>query len=138
MNNEHMLKSNNNIYPLPEGKTVNDVAQNLKRFLMYEEKMEVQIFKLENESCFVQARTRGGKIKQFAGLDKIATVKLTPIGETSMMLEIGGSKWKDKVFSSAVAWFISWPFAITTAIGCYKQGTLPRKMVDNIEAYLAS
>ena len=139
MNNEHMLKNNNgNIYVLPEGITVNDAAINLKRYLMNEESMEVQILKLENGSCFVQARTRGGKLKQWAGLDKIVSVKLTPVGENNMIVEIGGGKWKDKVFSGAVGWFIAWPFAVTTVIGAYKQGTLPRKVIDNIESFLVA
>ena len=139
MNNEHMLKNNNgNIYTLPAGITVNDTAVNLKRYLMREENMEVQILKLENDSYFVQGRTRGGKLKQWAGLDKIVSVKLTPVGESSMIVEIGGGKWKDKVFSGAVGWFVAWPFAVTTVIGAYKQGTMPRKVIDNIESFLVS
>ena len=135
MMNENMITSNN-IYVLPAGKTVNDVAVNLKRFLMNEENMEVQILKLENGSCFVQARSRGGKLKQVAGLDKVTSVKLTPVGDSSMVVEIGKGKWKDKVWGGALAWFVAWPFAVTTAIGAYRQGTLPRKVIENIAGFL--
>jgi len=132
------LMTRNNIYVLPAGKTANDVAVNLKHFLITEEGMDAQILKLENESYFIQARARCGKLKQFAGLDKVTAVKLTPINNTNIIVEIGKGKWKDKILCGAIGWFISWPFAVTTVIGSYKQGSLRRKIVSNIECFLAS
>lgn len=135
MKNEKMLRDNN-VYVIPEGKTVYDVAGNLKCYLASEENMEVQILKLENGSYFVQARSHGGKLKQFAGLDKVIAVKLTPVSDGNMIVEIGKGKWADKVAGGALGWFVAWPLAITTAYGVYKQGTLPRKVINNIESFL--
>ncbi|MBE5804894.1 MAG: hypothetical protein E7316_10340 [Clostridiales bacterium] len=137
MKNENMLKSGT-LYVLPEGMTASDVATAIKRFLVNEENMETQIFKLENESYFVQARAQCGKLKQFAGLDKVTAVKLTPVSDHNLIVEIGKGKWADKVCCSIVAWFYAWPLAVTTAIGSYKQGSLPRKVLNQIESFLVS
>lgn len=135
MKNEKMLKGDN-IYVIPEGKTVGDVARNLKRFLANTENMEAQVLKLENESYFVQARSRCGKLKQFAGLDKMISIKLTPVGDRNMIVEIGKGKWVDKVAGGALGYFVAWPLLVTTVYGAYKQGSLPRKVINNIEVFL--
>ena len=138
MANNNKLFKDGNIYAVPANITVDDVAKNLKVYLMNEENMEVQILRTENNSCVVQARTPKALLKSIAGLDKIIAVKLTPVGDTNIVVEIGKGKWFDKGVAGSIGWFLCWPFAVTAAVGAYKQGTLPRKVLTNIESYLAA
>ena len=138
MANNNNLYKDGNIYSLPENITVNDVAANLKVYLMNEENMEVQILRTENNSCVVQARTPKGIMRTVAGLDKVIAVKLTPIGDNNLVVEVGKGKWLDKGIAGGIGWFLCWPFAVTAIVGAYKQGSLPRKVLTNIESYLAA
>ncbi len=138
MSKNDYLYKNGNIYTLPENTDVNGVAANLKLFLMNEENMDVQILRTENNSCVVQARTPKSIFRSAAGLDKVIAVKLTPVGSSNIVVEIGKGKWFDKGVAGGIGWFFCWPFAVTAAVGAYKQGSLPRKVLTNIESYITA
>ena len=136
-NNTNLLKDNN-IFRLPANITVDDVAHNIKSYLMEHENMEVQILRTENDSCVVQARTPKAFLKSIAGMDKILAVKLTPVGDRNIIVEFGKGKWLDKGVAAGVGWFLCWPFALTAAVGAYKQSALPRKVLNSISAFVAA
>jgi len=110
------------------GKTTQDIAMIVRNYLEMNEGMESQTFATAEGGAVIQARSRGGAIKQFVGLDKAITVKINPISETHVSVDIGEGKWVDKGIAMTVSWFVLWPLAVTSGIGMYKQSQLPKKI----------
>ena len=110
------------------GKTTQDIAMIVRNYLEMNEGMESQTFATPEGGAVIQARSRGGSFKQFVGLDKAITVKINPISETHVSVDIGEGKWTDKGIAMTVSMFVLWPLAVTSGIGMYKQSQLPRKI----------
>ena len=110
------------------GRNVQDIAMAVRNYLEMNERMESQSFITAEGGAVIQARSRGGSFKQFVGLDKAITVKITPISETHVSVDIGEGKWVDKGIAMTVSWFVLWPLAVTSGIGMYKQSQLPKKI----------
>ncbi|MBE6617950.1 MAG: hypothetical protein E7627_08445 [Ruminococcaceae bacterium] len=110
------------------GKTTQDIAMIVRNYLEMNEGMESQTFATPEGGAVIQARSRGGSFKQFVGLDKAITVKINPISETHVSVDIGEGKWIDKGIAMTVSWFVLWPLAVTSGIGMYKQSQLPKKI----------
>ena len=89
--------------------------------------MQTQIFETGEHGAVVQGRVKGGKAKQWIGMDKAITVKLSD-QNALLTIEIGESKWVDKGVAMTVSMFVLWPLAITSAIGMAKQAKLPEKI----------
>lgn len=120
-----------NIYKL-NGLTMAEAAKHTCNFLDHSENMETQCLTSIDGVYFIQARTRNGKSKKFLGLDKVISVKLSPIGNEFFSVEIGEGKWVDKGVALAAAWFFCWPLAVTSGVGIYKQKVLPNKILREI------
>ena len=131
------MSSNTSRYMIPAGKSVYELANDIKVYLQSAEKLEVQILQNELGAYLVQARSAPSFIRNLAGMDKVISVKLVPDCDNMLNVEIGNSKWIDKAVAGGVGMFICWPFAITAAIGTYKQSALPRKITTFIEKSLA-
>ena len=110
------------------GRNVQDIAMAVRNYLEMNERMESQSFTTAEGGAVIQARSRGGAFKQFVGLDKAITVKINPISETHISVDIGEGKWVDKGIAMTVSWFVLWPLAVTSGIGMYKQSQLPTKI----------
>ena len=110
------------------GKTTQDIAMIVRNYLEMNESMESQSLMTAEGGAVIQARARGGALKQFVGLDRAITVKITPISETHISVDIGEGKWVDKGIAMTVSWFVLWPLAVTSGIGMYKQSQLPKKI----------
>lgn len=117
-------------------KNTRDISIIVRNFLEINEKMETQVFATADGSFVVQARSRGGKYKQWIGLDKAITVTITDVNNTYANVEIGSGKWADKGIAMTVSMFVLWPLAVTSSIGMYKQGALPVKINAAIETGL--
>jgi len=109
-----------------------DVAYIVKNYLEISENMDTQIFAADNGTMVVQARSRGGKYKQWVGLDKAITVTVTNVNDAFANVEIGSGKWVDKGIAMTVSMFVLWPLTVTSGIGMYKQAKLPAKINDAI------
>ena len=128
-------------FALGQDKTPQGIAEAVANFLSTRENMETQVFVPDTNGslCVVQGRVRGGGIKQFLGLDKAITVRLTVLqNKQAVNVEIGEAKWGDKAAVLAVSMFVLWPLAITSAFGIYQQKQLPQKIIGAIQEYLAS
>lgn len=128
----------NATYTLGNGKSVQGMAMAAASFLRNQENMETETIPTENGSTFLQARVRNGNIKQFVGMDRTIFVRFNPVGERQVQVEITKGKWIDKSVAMAVSLVVLWPLAVTSGIGMYKQGKLPGKILEKIEAYLMS
>lgn len=126
-----------NSYPLPADKTPQLVGYEVRNYLTNNENMETQVFESEEGDTVVQGRITGGKWKQWVGMDKAISVKLSA-KKGILTVEIGEAKWVDKGAVMAVSMFVLWPLAVTSGVGMYKQAKLPDKIFDCIRTYLNS
>lgn len=110
------------------------MANAVREYLVNTEHMEAQVLNAEGRGYVVQARDAAGW-KNLIGMSKAILVKLNPVSEDSVMVEIGQGKWIDKAVTGVVSWFVLWPLAVTSAVGAYKQAALPRKILQAAEAY---
>ena len=122
-----------NIYKVEAGKGVALVAGIVNKLLTNQEGMETKVLRLENGAVILQGRMRGGKAMQFIGMDKATSVRIEPIGENHVSVEVGGARWADKGVVMAVSMIVLWPLAVTSGIGIAKQGALPKKIFRAIE-----
>lgn len=120
-----------NIYKL-NGLTLEDAAKTIRNFLEMKENMDTQCLTSLEGVYIVQARARHGKAKKLLGLDKVISVKLSPIGNDFFSVETGEAKWIDKGVALAVSYFVLWPLALTSGFGIYKQKTLPDKIYKEV------
>lgn len=126
-----------NSYPLPADKTPQLVGYEVRNYLTNSENMETQVLESEAGDIVVQGRITGGKWKQWIGMDKAISVKLSA-REGILTVEIGEAKWIDKGAMMTVSMFVLWPLAVTSGIGMYKQAKLPEKIFNCVRNYLNS
>ena len=126
----------NTMYRLTNQTTLSDIANVVDRHLTINEAMETQVMPLEDGKYVIQGRVRSGKFKQFIGMDRAVTVKLTPVETENFYVEIGEGKWVDKALTATVSMFVLWPLLVTSSVGAYKQKKLPKNICSAIEAYL--
>ena len=100
------------------GKTTQDIAMIVRNYLEMNEGMESQTFATPEGGAVIQARSRGGSFKQFVGLDKAITVKINPISETHVSVDIGEGKWVDKGIAMTVSWFVLGPLLLHPVSAC--------------------
>ena len=112
--------------------TVQDIAMITRNYLESAENMNTQCFFTNDGCAIVQGKLRGGSVKQFMGLDRAITVRITPVGEGLASIDIGEGKWTDKGIAMTVSWFVLWPLAVTSGIGMYKQHKLPENIMNAI------
>lgn len=129
------MASKINSYPLPADKTPQLVGYEVRNYLVNSENMETQVLESPEGATIVQGRANGGKWKQWIGMDKAISVKLSANGGI-LTVEIGESKWVDKGAVMAASMFVLWPLAVTSGIGMYKQAKLPEKIFTCIRNYL--
>lgn len=126
------------VYVIPPGKNIAGIANAVNTLLRLSKGMDTQIVNLEGGNVMLQARDKDGKWKQWIGMDKAITVKLEKIDENRVCVNIGESKWVDKVGIMALSMIILWPLTITSGIGMYIQGKLPGEIKKEVANYLAS
>ena len=126
-----------NVYALPVGKTVRGASQAVESLLGVSKNMDTQSV-CDGERYMVQARVKGGKWKQFLGLDVAVTVQLEPQGSGEMAVRIGQAKWVDKVAALGGGILLLEILPITILIGTYMQAKLPGDIRNAISRYLLS
>lgn len=127
------MADNINTYNIYSGKSI-DGAVDAVRTYFYSQNMETH-FLLRNDCHIVQARTKSGKLKQFIGMDKAIEVRMTPVNNSMVTVEVGGAKWADKAAVMAVSMFVLWPLAVTSGIGIYGQSNVIKKAKRVVETY---
>ena len=124
------------IFTLGKGQEAEQVAQTIKNYLHSSEDMDSQIIPGQNGEFVVQGRGRDRYINMFLGLDKAINVRIVPVGEKQVALDISKGKWIDKPLALAIAWYAYWPILVTSSYGIYKQSTLPNKIYKCVQAYV--
>ncbi len=119
-------------YRLKEGKTVEGAVKYVIRYLRNEQ-MEVQTFE-NDDGVVVQARSKNAGMKKLVGMDRAATIQFT-CEDGVLVVEMGQSKWADKVAGYVVSWILFWPAAITATIGIAKQKELFDQIKRVVEQY---
>lgn len=121
-------------YTLTSGKSVKGMIDVTMQYLSMVEGMETQSLPKSSENISaIQARAKGGTLKQLIGLDKALTVRFIENGN-NVTVEFGEAKWGDKAVVMTVSMFIFWPLTLTSGYGIYKQKQLPgniKKVIDN-------
>lgn len=130
------LKSD--IYIIPKGKNINGLTITINNLLKLSKGMDTQVINLEGGDVMIQARDKAGKWKQWIGMDRAVTIKIQKVDENRVSVNIGESKWVDKVGIMALSMVILWPLTITSGIGMYMQGKLPGEIKKEISNYLVS
>lgn len=123
-------------YSFQNGKTREGLIAAVEDFLSTDENMETQLISDDAGYKVLQARAKGGKLKQFVGMDKAIMVQFVSISSNEIRMEIGEAKWVDKGAVMAVSMFVLWPLAVTSGIGMYQQGRLPEKIKDAADGYM--
>lgn len=125
------------VFWLPPDKTLEGAWSTIRNFLSISKNMQVQLISEEGR-IVLQARDKGGKWKQFLGMDKAISIKMQQVDENHIRVAIGEAKWADKIGAMAVSMVILWPLTVTSGIGMYIQGKLPKEIRKALTAYLQS
>lgn len=126
------------IYGLPTGKNIAGLANVVNILLSISKGMDTQMINLDGGNMMLQARDKGGKWKQWIGMDKAITVKFEKVDADRVSVNIGEAKWTDKVGIMALSMIVLWPLTITSGIGMYMQGKLPSEIKNEVSRYLMS
>ena len=126
-----------NVYTLTGVKTLSTVANALEHYLSDIQKMECQTLTAKDGALLVQARGRHDGAKQFVGLDKAITVRLSPLQGKAFQAEIGQGQWLKKSLVMSLSMVILWPLFITSGIGIVKQSQLPGQIEQALQRHLA-
>lgn len=135
---DHNNTAKSDIYVMPAGKNIDGLANAVNNLLSITKGMDTQVVNLEGGNMMLQARDKAGKWKQWIGMDKAITVKFEKADADRVSVNIGESKWADKVGIMALSMIILWPLTITSGIGMYIQGKLPGEIKKEVSNYLAS
>lgn len=127
---------NTKTYVLKNGKTVTGIAHEIENMLSKKENMDTQLLTMDDQSIILQGRIRGAEYKKLAGMDRAITVRIVPVGQSNVTIEVAHDKWLNKGAAMLTSWFILWPLAVTSAYSTYKQCKLPSKILSTIEKYL--
>lgn len=76
--------------------------------------------------------TKGGFFKSVAGMKTALNTTLT-FQQGSILVEAKVGAFGEQVMASAVGWIVTWPLAITSAIGMITQSKLDDEMLNEIE-----
>lgn len=126
-----------NIYTLSGSKTLTTAANAVECFLRDARKMECQTLTASDGSLLVQARGRHDGVKQWIGMDKAITVRLSPLQGRTFQMEIGNGQWLKKSIVMTVSLVVLWPLFITSGIGIVEQSQLPYQIEQMMQRYLA-
>ena len=129
-----MAANNVRRYQMVPGKSVQGLVYAVENAL-YEKNMDVQRIGGTGNSEILQARVKGGRVKQLVGLDKALTVRMS-WDENGIQMETGEGKWVDKGVTMAVSMFVLWPLAITSGAGIYQQMKLNDNIWKAADAYM--
>ena len=125
------------VYTLTGCKTLNDAAQTVEKYLSGTKKMETQLLTMSDGTLVVQGRGRHDMVKQFIGLNKAITVRLSALQGQSFQMEVGNGEWLKKSLVMAVSMVVLWPLFVTSAVGIVTQSQLPFEIEQAMQRYLA-
>lgn len=125
-----------NTYTLSNGKSIAGMTQAIEKLLKDRKNMQTQVVTMDSGSTIVQARINNGKFKQWVGLDKAITVRMDPLNERNVIVDIGQAKWGDKTTVMIISMFVLWPLSVTSGIGFFQQSQLPKAITEAVQDYL--
>lgn len=71
---------------------------------------------------------KGNSFARFMGMG--ATLNLVmDFEDNGINIMFSEGRWADKALAGAAGFFLLWPFAITSAVGCFRQADMKNKMM---------
>ncbi|HBA69860.1 MAG TPA: hypothetical protein DCZ40_10970 [Lachnospiraceae bacterium] len=111
-------------------------ADAVDNYLCQMENMDTQqLSGMDTSFIILQARAKGGIVKQLVGMDKAVTVRFSKDRTNKVTVEIGEAKWGDKAAVITISMFVLWPLTVTSGIGLYQQSRLPHKIKSVLDGY---
>ena len=83
--------------------------------------------------CFKSKKVGGWR--KLVGMSTALNIVFHQV-ENTVNVEIGAGRWIDKATTSAVAYFIIWPLAVTAGIGAWQQMKMPERVFEHIAKFL--
>lgn len=128
--------TNSRFYKISNGCTAEALVEHMENFLRDTENMETQRIETPSQGIVVlQARVRGGKVKQLVGMDRAITLRFFE-SNSDIHVEIGEAKWTDKAVVMTTSMFVLWPLAVTSGVGIYKQKSLANSILRELDTYM--
>ena len=100
------------------------------------EGFKCQKLQTEDGGTLLQIEKVGGW-RKFLGMSTALNIVFHQV-ENTVNVEIGAGRWIDKATTSAVAYFILWPLAVTAGIGAWQQLKMPERVFAHIARFLRS
>lgn len=119
------------MFKMPQGMTVETVAQAVESYLRSSQNLQVQGAQT-GEGYVLQCRQEKDGWKTVTGMRLATTVQMTLSGDT-LNVTIGAGEWSDKIGAGVAGLVLFWPLAVTAGIGAYKQKKLPDEIFRVIE-----
>ena len=129
------MANNNKVYTICNSTMKDEMMNFMESYLCNAENMEVQRVDMEDTNIsLLQARVRGGGIRQFVGMDKAVTIRFTETGSL-LTVDVGEAKWTDKAAVMTISMFVLWPLTVTSGVGIYKQKRLISNILKQLDVY---
>ena len=94
-----------------------------------------QKLKTEDGGTLLQIEKIGGW-RKFFGMSTALNIVFHQI-ENTVNVEIGAGRWMDKATTSAVAYFLIWPLALTAGVGAWQQIKMPQRVFEHVARFLS-
>ena len=121
---------------LRPGTTVRSMAHILEDHLTYEEGMRCIVMRTESGAYIVQAKSRNEEIIRWAGLGRGLTIRLTPVQQDRIDVDILQEKETGKCALLAAGILLMRGVAFTSACGLIRQHLLIRRVNRLMRIYL--
>lgn len=115
--------------------SIEGIGRSVQNFLHSSKGLVVQGGKT-GQGYVVQAKEDDGW-KKVAGMSSAIEVQISDTGN-GILVNIGNSKWSDKIGAGVLGWFVFAPLAVTAIVGTVQQKKLPGEIFAHIERYVAS
>ena len=118
------------------GTTVRSLAHVIEDYLTYEEGMRCIVMRTENGAYIVQGKSRYEEIARWAGLGRSVTIRLTPVQQDRILVDILQEKETGKCALLAAGVFFAWGIALTSLCSMIMQRLLIRRLNQLIRGEL--
>lgn len=124
------------VFRLLDGITTEIVGDAVTSFLREQKNMVVETAKATG-GYMIQAKEDNDNWKQISGTTTAIKVQILEAGDV-ITVNIGASKWSDKIGAGVLGAFVFAPLAVTSIVGAVKQKKLPDEIFDFIEKFILS
>ena len=123
------------VFKIGPDKTIPELAHAVRKMLSETEKLDAQVFCLEDGEHVVQACCKCSRMARLCGMDRAISVNLSAASDELIVVNVSRGKWNDKLplFIGAM---IIWPLIVPAVIAAYRQGRLSGRIMRTVEGIL--